>query len=274
MNYDKYSILMSVYYKEQPDWLKMSIDSMLNQTVRADEFVIIKDGFLTPELDSVLCEYMDNYQELFKIIGLEKNVGLGPALAIGISNCSNELIARMDSDDYSLPERCELQLKVFENNPQLAAVGSYEIEFESSLDNIISTHCVPETSKDIFNFMKRRCALLHPTVMYKKSAVLSCGNYHDVRLYEDYDLFMRLIIQNKEKCYNIQKGLYYIRTSDQFFKRRGGWSYMKTVISFKKKQYKNRYISLKDFVVSAGGQAMVCLLPNVVRRWFYLKFLR
>jgi len=274
MNYAKYSVLMSVYYKEQPDWLKISIDSMLNQTVRADEFIIIKDGFLTPELNSVLYEYTDKYPKLFKIIGLEKNVGLGPALAIGISNSKNELIARMDSDDYSIPKRCELQLKVLESNPKLAAVGSYEIEFENSLDNIISIHCVPETSKDIFNFMKRRCALLHPTVMYKKSAVLSCGNYHDMRLYEDYDLFTRLVMENKEECYNIQKGLYYIRTSDQFFKRRGGWSYMKTMLSFKKRQYKNGYMSLKDFIVSAGGQAVVCLLPNNVRKWFYLKFLR
>ena len=265
---------MSVYYKERPEWLKMSIDSMLSQTIIADEFLIVKDGPLTPELDDILNEYSNKYPELFNIIELEENVGLGPALAVGISNCSNELIARMDSDDYSIPERCELQLKVFEENPQLSAVGSYEIEFEGSLDNVVSTHRVPETSVEISDFMRRRCALLHPTVMYKKSAIVACGNYRDVRLYEDYDLFMRLVIQNKANCYNIQKGLYYIRINDNFFKRRGGWSYMKTVVSFKKKQYHNGYMSWRDFVISAGGQTLVCLLPNSVRKWVYLNLLR
>lgn len=100
------------------------------------------------------------------------------------------------------------------------------------------------------------------------------GIDHDVRLYEDYDLFMRVVLEHNIKCYNIQENLYYIRINDAFFERRGGVSYMKTAVGFKWRQHKKGYMSFGDFMVSAGGQAAVCLLPNKVRKWVYLNFLR
>lgn len=274
MNYEKYSVLMSVYYKEKPEWLRISIESMLSQSVSPDEFVIVKDGILTRELEEVINEYERKYPLLFNVISLEKNVGLGLALKTGILNCRNELIARMDSDDYSLPDRCLRQLEVFQKNSDIEAVGCFEGEFENEVDNVVTIHKVPETSEEIEAFMKRRCALLHPTVMYKKSAILGCGNYQNVPLYEDYDLFMRLVIEYKAKSYNIQEPLYLLRINDNFFKRRGGFKYMITAAKFKKRQFNKGYISLMDFVISAGSQAIVCLLPNTVRRAVYLNFLR
>jgi glycosyltransferase involved in cell wall biosynthesis len=264
---------MSVYYKERPEWLKMSINSMLDQTIKADEFLIIKDGPLTDELDKVLDEYKIQYPELFNIIALDNNVGLGPALSCGIRLCRNELVARMDSDDYSDPQRCEKQLSVLQNDPTLDVVGCFENEFEDNIDNVMSIHTVPTTNEEINYYMRRRCALLHPTVIYKRSAVLSCGNYHNLYLYEDYDLFFRMV-QNGARCFNIQEGLYYMRINENFFKRRGGWSYMKTVMNFKFKQYKKGYMSWKDYAISAGSQSVVCLLPNKLRKWVYLKILR
>lgn len=271
---NKYSILMSVYYKEKPEFLRESINSMLNQTVKAEEFVIVKDGPLTDELNEVLNEYECKNKNLFKIVSLEKNVGLGPALAIGLNHCKNELIARMDSDDYSRNDRCEKQLKLFENDPELEIVGSYGVEFEKEITNKIAVHTVPIASNDIHKFMKRRCALIHPTLMYKKSSILKCGSYRDVRLYEDYDMLMRLIIENKAKGYNIPEELYFVRISNDFFERRGGLSYMKTVVSFKWKQFRKGYMTLVDFIISAGGQGIVCLLPNKLRKRIYINMLR
>lgn len=268
-----YSVLMSVYFKERPEWLELSIKSMLNQTVKADEFVIVKDGPLTEGLDEVINRYKDKYPNLFKIIELNENVGLGPALAIGVENCRNELIARMDSDDYSLENRCEKQLKCFEENTDLDVVGCFESEFIDDIENIISIHKVPETSEEIDTFMRRRCALLHPTVIYKKSSVIACGNYKNVPLYEDYDLFIRMM-KNKFKGYNVQESLYYIRVNSDFYKRRGGYSYLKTIVNFKKQQYIDGYFSFNDYVISAGAQAMVCLMPNWLRTIVYKKFLR
>ena len=127
---------MSVYYKENPEWLDLAINSMLNQTILTNDFVIIKDGPLTNELDDVINKYLLKYPNLFNIVALEKNVGLGAALKIGVEKCKNEWIARMDSDDYSIPTRCEKQLKRIIENPNLDIVGSCIAEFEDNIDNL------------------------------------------------------------------------------------------------------------------------------------------
>ena len=274
MQNSKYTVLMSVYYKEKPEYLSLSIESMLNQTVKPDEFIIVKDGPLTTELDEVINNFVTAYPQTFNIIVNETNLGLGPALAKGIENSKNELIARMDSDDYVVSTRCERQLEKFREDPKLGMVGSYEAEFVDDIDNVISIHRVPSENDEIERFMHRRCSVLHPTVMYKKSAVLKSGNYQSVLLYEDYDLFARMVLEYHIKSYNIPEPLYYIRTSEDFFKRRGGIKYAKTVLKFKWGQYRKGYMSLMDFCISGLGQAFVCVLPNSLRKIFYMKFLR
>lgn len=269
-----YTVLMSVYIKEKPEYLELSIQSMLDQTVLPDEFIIVKDGPLTAELDAVINSYVEKYPGLFSIISNKENLGLGPALARGIVASKNELIARMDSDDVSETTRCEKQLNAFQKDPTLEMVGSFEAEFIGDKENIVSIHRVPETHNDISKFMRRRCAILHPTVMYKKSAVIRSGNYHSVPLYEDYDLFARMVLEYNVRSYNIQENLYYIRTSEDFFKRRGGLKYAKTVLNFKWAQHKKGYMSLTDFCISGLGQAFVCILPNTLRKVVYLKLLR
>lgn len=274
MQNSKYTVLMSVYYKEKPEYLSLSIESMLNQTVKPDEFIIVKDGPLTTELDEVINNFVTAYPKTFNIIVNETNLGLGPALAKGIENSKNELIARMDSDDYVVSTRCERQLEKFREDPKLEMVGSHEAEFVDDIDNVISIHRVPSENDEIERFMHRRCSVLHPTVMYKKSAVLKSGNYQPVLLYEDYDLFARMVLEYHIKSYNIPEPLYYIRTSEDFFKRRGGIKYAKTVLKFKWGQYRKGYMSLMDFCISGLGQAFVCVLPNSLRKSFYMKFLR
>ena len=218
--------------------------------------------------------FVTAYPKTFNIIVNETNLGLGPALAKGIENSKNELIARMDSDDYVVSTRCERQLEKFREDPKLGMVGSYEAEFVDDIDNVISIHRVPSENDEIERFMHRRCSVLHPTVMYKKSAVLKSGNYQSVLLYEDYDLFARMVLEYHIKSYNIPEPLYYIRTSEDFFKRRGGIKYAKTVLKFKWGQYRKGYMSLMDFCISGLGQAFVCALPNSLRKSFYMKFLR
>lgn len=149
MQNSKYTVLMSVYYKEKPEYLSLSIESMLNQTVKPDEFIIVKDGPLTTELDEVINNFVTAYPKTFNIIVNETNLGLGPALAKGIENSKNELIARMDSDDYVVSTRCERQLEKFREDPKLGMVGSYEAEFVDDIDNVISIHRVPSENDEI-----------------------------------------------------------------------------------------------------------------------------
>lgn len=269
----KYSILMSVYYKEKPEWLSYSIQSMLDQTLFPDEFVLVKDGPLTSELDSVIDAFRKKYPKLFNIIELKENMGLGPALQIGIENCKNEYIARMDSDDYSVPNRIEKQFEMFEKYPELGLVGTNVEEFEDSIENVNCHVILPELHDEIYKFSKKRCPFRHPSLLYKKSEVLKAGNYRKFYLCEDYDLYVRMLRAGC-KCYNIQEPLVYMRIGSDFYKRRGGSRYMKTILKFKNEQLKIGYFSLGDYLKSTIPHIVVCLMPNKMRDWVYRNLLR
>jgi glycosyltransferase involved in cell wall biosynthesis len=269
--YPRYSVLMSVYAKERAEWLREAIDSMLHQTVPPSEIVLVEDGPLTEALYNVISEYTKN--SLFKIIVLKENVGLGLALQEGIKHCSNNLIARMDTDDISTPDRCEKEIQKFIEDPSLDIVGCWENEFWNTTEKKFSCHIVPEKHKDIIEFMHYRCALLHPTVIFKKDAVLRAGNYQDRKLFEDYDLFVRML-QTKSKAYNLQEPLYFLRVNPTLFKRRGGFKYALTVLKFKYQLWRNGFFSFSNFILSGIGHCCVCLIPNWLRIIFYKSFLR
>ena len=269
----KYSVLMSVYYKEKPEYLKEAIQSMINQTVLTNDFVIVKDGKLTDDLDEVIFNFTKQYPELFNIIELKENVGLGLALKIGMEKCKNEWIARMDSDDICLKNRCEEQIKLAKFDPDLSLIGTNVEEFIDNTDNIISHVVLPETNDEIKNFARKRCPFRHPTIFYKKSMVMKAGGYRKYYLCEDYDLWIRMI-KAGAKSYNIQMPYVYMRISKDFYKRRGGLKYLKSILKFKTEQYKNGFFSLKDYIVSSFAHVFVCLSPNVLRELFYKKVLR
>ena len=186
LSLEKYSVLMAVYEKEKPIYLKESIESMLNQTVFPDQFVIVKDGMLTSELDAVINEFASRYEELFTIIELHENQGLANALNEGLKACRNELVARMDSDDFSKPKRCELILDEFIKDKDLAICGCNIEEFNVSTDNITGYRIVPTLYEDILKFGRRRQPFNHPTVIYKKSIIQACDGYIQLRRKEDW----------------------------------------------------------------------------------------
>ena len=138
-----YSVLMSVYFKEKPEYLRQAIESMLCQTVQTDDFVLVCDGPLTADLNEVIAEYKDN--PIFHLVRLKENVGIGLAANIGIEHCKNELIAKMDSDDIAVAQRCEWQLHEFKMNPELAVLGGQLYEFVDSIDNVVLQVCIKMT---------------------------------------------------------------------------------------------------------------------------------
>lgn len=271
--YPPYSVLMSVYWKERPAYLEKSLTCIFSQSVLPNEVVLIEDGTLTDGLCAVITRYKKKYPALLKTFSFKNNRGLGPSLRDGITFCKNELIARMDSDDLCASNRCELQLGKFLENPDLDIVGCWESEFWNSEEKPFACHKVPEFHSDIFNFMKKRCGLLHPTVIYKKKAVLKAGNYRSCYLFEDYDLFARMLLSGA-KAYNIQKSLYSLRVNPDLFRRRGGLKYARTLLRFKFGLWRKGFFSVGNFVVGGFGHATVCLLPNPLRVLFYKVFLR
>jgi len=264
---------MSVYCKENPDWFSCAIDSMLNQTIKPSEFVIVCDGPLTKELDKVISEKTSRHKELFKIIRLQKNVGLGLALKRGIEECSNGFIARMDSDDYCKPDRIKKELNEFNKDPELDIVGTNVEEFNGDTKNVISHVILPENNSEIIKFSKKRCPFRHPALLYKKSIVLKAGNYREYYLFEDYDIYVRMI-QNGAKSKNIQEPLTYMRISEDFYRRRGGLKYAKSMLRFKNEQLHSGFFSFSDYLISAPAHLAVCLMPNFARDLIYRKLLR
>ena len=264
---------MSVYKKDEPEYLRRSIESMLAQTVLCEQFVIVKDGHLDSMLDRVIDVYAKQQPELFTVVTLEQNVGLGRALDVGLMNCRNDLVARMDADDISLPERCEKLLDLFETNPKLALAGTNIDEFYDEPERVVSSRVVPSDYEGIRKFIRRRSPFNHPTVMFRKSEVLRCGGYGKMRRKQDYDLFARMLNMD---CFalNINESLLLFRSNEGNYKRRKSWEYCKSYIEVQRENYRRGYCSLWDMVVVTGGQMVMYLLPLKVMRFLSDKLLR
>lgn len=262
------SVLMSVYNKERASFLDLSLQSIVNQTFLPSEIVLIKDGPLTKELDEVIDSYIRNFPLLFKIIPLNKNVGLGEALNIGLKECSFEFVARMDSDDICYPQRFEKQLAIFKEDGSIDLVGSWIDEFIETPDNVLSQRKVPETHSEILSFAKLRSPYNHPTVMFKKSMVESVGGYLPFGTFEDYHLWSRVLMAGYN-TYNIQQSLLLFRSSSDMSKRRGGlektWKEMLLQKYFLKSGFINRTQFLRNILVRGLFRAA----PNVLRSYFY-----
>lgn len=268
----KYSVLMSLYIKENPVYLRESIESMLNQTILPDEIIIVKDGPLTEELDNVLNNYQKNYPEIIKIIVSKKNIGLGQALNLGLEYCSNELVARMDTDDISLSERCEEQINAFKEDKDLVILGTMVDEFNDP-GTVISTRIVPITHNDIYQFGKRRSPFNHPSVMYKRSKVLECGGYSNLRRNQDVDLFGRMLFMG-HKSSNIEKSLVLFRSNNDLSRRRKSWENTKSYIMTIFKFYRMGYSGIMDVIIVSVGQLVMFISPLSVQNIIYRNFLR
>lgn len=268
----KFSVLMSLYIKEHADYFKECIDSILSQTVLPNEIVIVLDGPISDAVREVLDFYVKQNPSLYKIVPLEKNQGLGIALAKGILECSNELIARMDTDDIAVRNRFELQLKEFKKNPSLDICGSSILEFEGTPSHIVSRRNVPLQNSEIIQYQKRRDAFNHMTVMYKKSTVLKAGNYQSCLLMEDSLLWVHMI-QINAVCMNIEEPLVYVRVGKDMFARRGGFAYFKKYREGRKRILKTGFLSKKDYYITLFIQFIVCLLPNRLRGLIFRKML-
>ena len=266
-----FSVLLSVYRKEKPEYLRQSLDSILAQTALPAEIVMVEDGPLTPELYAVLEEYKKDPR--WKAVPLPENMGLGKALNAGLQACSYELVARMDTDDIARPDRFEKQLAAFEADPGLAICGSQALEFQGTPDQVVSHKEVPLEDGDIRKYARRRNPFNHPTVMYKKSAVIKAGSYQHAMWFEDYYLWARMLAKGF-RGQNLPEDLLWFRAGEDMFGRRGGWKYVKSAVSVKYKLWRMGVSGFGDFLVSAGGQAVVGLMPNGLRSRFYQKFLR
>lgn len=267
-----FSVLISLYFKEHPKYLRQSLDSVFSQTLRADEVILVEDGPLPPELDSVVKEYESNYSEM-KVIPLPINQGLGKALNEGLKYCSYDIVARMDTDDIAISTRFEKQINIFNEYPQADVVSSWIEEFDTESGEIISERKLPEFPFEIYEYGKKRCPINHPAVMFRKGSVQFAGGYKAFPLFEDYYLWVRLLL-NGAKFYNVQESLLRFRTSKDMYRRRGGLKHAIDEVRFQRHIKKLGYISWKQFFTNVTMRFIVRIIPNSLRTWIYRHLLR
>lgn len=269
----KYSVLMSVYYKEKPEYLKQAIESIQEQTFPTDNFVLVCDGPTTPELDRLIEKKQLEMKNVLDVVRLPNNVGLGMALNEGIKHCKNELVARMDSDDIAYPYRCDRQMEIFRRYPEVAICSGTVEEFSVSLEVIDAKRVLPETNNEIIQFAKQRNPFNHPCVMYKKTAVESVGSYQDFYLLEDYYLWIRMLMAGYQG-YNIQEPLLHMRAGSDMYLRRAGWRYAKTQIKLFKFMKDQDFIGNGQYIKSCAIRSGSSLAPNWLREFMFKKVLR
>lgn len=269
----EYSVLMTVYDRDNPLYFKKALESMLNQTKMPNEIIIVKDGPVNSNIQSVIEEIKREYLSLIKEVQLEKNIGLGLALNEGIKYCKNELIARMDSDDISLSKRCEKQIIEFEKDPELDIVGCSVIEFVDEINNKVGERKVPLENDSIYKYCKKRDPFNHPTVMYKKSKLEAVGCYSDLRKNQDTDLWIKMLL-NKSKCLNISEPLLYFRFDKNTYKKRKNWLNTKLLIKIRWKAYLSGFCSFFDFFQVFIVQILIFLMPIKIQEFLYRNLLR
>ena len=270
-----FSVLLSVYIKEKPKYLRKSLDSVFSQTVVPSEVVLVEDGPLTEDLYSVIDEYTKLYPNL-RVVRSEKNLGLGKALNLGLNSCKYDYVARMDTDDICFPNRFEKQIQYMIDHPEVDMVGSWTQEFTETNDGEIRYMTLkkfPEHNDEIYSFARKRNPFEHPSVLFKKKAVNDVGGYQHLYLFEDYFMWARMML-NKCIFYNIPEPLLYFRMTTDSFERRGGFKYaMKEVYNLWKFK-KVGFFSLSEFLMNVARRFPIRIMPNKMRKWFYNKVLR
>lgn len=269
-----FSVAMSVYKNDNATFFDKALESITEgQTVKPTEIVLVVDGFIDDGLNAVIEKYSKKY-DIFNIIRLPENLGLGNALKIAVENSKNELIARMDSDDIAVSTRFEEQLNCFKNDNSLDIVGGNISEFIGDENNIVAYRRVPISDSDIKQYLRIRCPFNHMTVMYKKSAVQKSGGYLDLFWNEDYYLWIRMFLNNA-KFANTGTTLVNVRTGSDMYSRRGGKRYFKSEVYLQNFMLKNKIINIFTYFTNIIKRFIVQLvLPNSVRGMVFRTFAR
>ena len=268
----KFSVSMCVYYKDNPEWFSVAVDSILNQTVKPSEVVLVVDGPVTEELEAVITKYES--LPVFKVIRFEENRGHGEARRAGLAACDNELVAIMDADDISVANRFEKQLGYFEEHPETDIVGGNITEFIGTPDNPVGKREVPSDNAEIYEYLKKRCPMNLVTVMFKKASVQAVGGFIDWYCEEDYYLWVRMA-EAEMRFANISQTLVNVRVGKEMYNRRGGWKYFKSEAKLQKYMRKKKIISPATYFSNVTKRFIVqVLLPNRLRGWVFKKFAR
>lgn len=271
----RFSVLMAIYAKDTPAHLELALRSIAAQSLRRFEIVIVKDGKLTRELEQILEKYFDVLTPIF--VELPRQMGLNSALNAGIDYCRNDIIIRCDSDDINLPDRFLKQVSFLAEYPEIAIVGSQVIEFVQTRGGITlrDMRVVPRADVEIRAFSKFRSPFNHPSVAYRKTAVIDAGKYNELKKtkLEDYGLWLRML-GKQYKGANFDEALVLFRAGSEMISRRRGLDYVLDEISFIPEKVQSGMTTYTEAILIGIPRIMLRFLSSKFLRFMYNKFLR
>lgn len=270
----KYTVLMSVYKNDDPNFLKIALESVYDvQTVKPNEIVVVFDGPLNENLYSVLDTFREGKEKVVKYYPQEVNRGLGDALRIGTSYCTGDYILRMDSDDISDKDRFAKQIEYVENHPEIDVLGTDIAEFNETPNEDMRVRACPEKHEDIVKMGKKRNPMNHVSVCMKKSALEKCGGYEKLLLLEDYYLWLKMIVAGC-KFANLHESLVYVRVGNGFDSKRGskerieGWKVLQNYM------VSNNLITKTEAIVNMLYIWGFVNTPALLKKYIYKFLLR
>ncbi|CAH1585018.1 glycosyltransferase [Vibrio owensii] len=265
-----FSVLCSLYHKEQPSYLEQCFESLEWQTLEANEIVVVHDGPLTPALYQVLKKWEKRLP--LKQVKLEKNVGLGEALNKGLEACSYDLVARVDTDDINHIDRFEKQVAYMDSNIDVFAASSDINEFETDPNEPSRVKKVPH-SDSVLEYSLKRNPLNHMSTIFRKQAIVAVGNYQHHLYMEDYYLWLRLQA-NGYKISNISEVLVSARVGNGMLERRRGWSYALSELRMMRKMYNLKLAKGPKTALYFSARAFSRLIPATILSKTYERLLR
>jgi hypothetical protein len=271
MSGEPFSLLLPVYRGDRPEFLRRAFRSSVDdQTLRPDEVVVVRDGPVSAELARTMAELAAASPVPVVAVELERNMGLAYALERGLDACSHDVVARMDADDISLPERFARQLELISGGLDLVGTGMYE--FADEVGTIGGRRTPPVGADAISRYARFHDPFNHPTVVYRRAAVRRAGGYLPLGLMEDYYLFARMI-QSGARVENLPDPLVMYRVSAGAYARRGGVAQLRAELRLQREFRRRRFTSLSQALRNVLVRGSYRLIPEAVRRGLYRRLI-
>jgi len=268
-----FSVLISVYKNERPDFFNQAFHSIWDkQALRPDQIVLVQDGPLTPELEQVIAEWRLQLNSILTVVTLAENAGLGVALNEGLKHCRHDLVARMDTNDISLPDRFQKQIAFMEEHPDIAASSGTLEEWDETFSQCISRRVLPGDPEILYKFAKFRSPLTHAASVYHKSIVMAAGGYPPFYRSQDYALWALLLVQGY-KLANIPDVIYRQRGGNELMGRRGieHFKYELTVFRYQRDIH---FLTTYEYVRNGIIHLILRTSPRFIRQMMYKYFRR
>ncbi|UYM04028.1 glycosyltransferase [Solicola gregarius] len=266
-----FSLLLPVYGGDDPRFLRTAFTSAVNEQSRPpNDVVLIQDGPVGSQLAAEIVRIVADSPVPVKHIPLVENVGLGPALDRGLDACGHGVVARMDADDICVPHRFATQLPLIEAGADI--VGSGLMEFVDDVDHVVETRVPPIGEEQIRATARFRDPFNHPTVVYRRDAVLAAGGYQDMPLMEDYLLFARML-SNGAMPVNVVEPLVYYRVGAGAYARRGGVEQLRAELELQRRFRAERITTRSEYVRNVVVRGGYRLVPERMRRAAYRRII-